>query len=84
MVVRTARLAALSAVALIGSVLVVAGPAEATGKHSSSLKPVVTNLVSPRGVATYGGKIVYSVGDGSVYEAWANGKRIRKLGQVPR
>ncbi|MFC5268263.1 ScyD/ScyE family protein [Kribbella qitaiheensis] len=81
--VRTARLAALSAVALIGSVLVVAGPAEATGKHSSSLKPVVTNLVSPRGVATFGGKIIYSVGDGSVYEAWANGKRIRKLGQVP-
>ncbi|TDO47855.1 hypothetical protein EV643_108169 [Kribbella sp. VKM Ac-2527] len=77
-----ARLAAVSAVALVGSVLV-AGQAEATGKHHGGLKPVITGLDSPRGVATHGGKIIYSVGDGSVYEAWANGKKIRKLGQVP-
>ncbi|MEU4389747.1 ScyD/ScyE family protein [Kribbella sp. NPDC023855] len=46
---------------------------------------MVTGLNGPRGVATYGAKIVYSVGDGSVYEAWAYGtnKRIRKLGTVP-
>ncbi|WP_170284780.1 ScyD/ScyE family protein [Kribbella amoyensis] len=69
--------------ALVGSVLAVATPAEATGGHGSSLKPVITNLDSPRGVATHGGKIIYSVGDGSVYEAWKNGKVIRKLGQVP-
>jgi hypothetical protein len=81
--VRKARLAAISVVALIGSGLV-AGQADAGGDHSS-LKPVVKGLVSPRGVAVTanGKKIVYSVGDGSVYEAWANGKVIRKLGQVP-
>jgi hypothetical protein len=76
-----ARIAAISAVALIGSVLA-AGPAEATG--GQGLKPVVTGLDGPRGVATYDGKVVYSVTDGSVYEAWAYGtnKGIRKLGQV--
>lgn len=82
--VRTARLAAVSAVALLSTVLVV-GQAEGsgTGGHSG-LKPVVTGLESPRGVATYDGKVVYSVGDGSVYEAWAysTNKGIRKLGQV--
>ena len=83
--VRTARLAAVSAVALLSTVLVV-GQAEGsgTGGHSS-LKPVVTGLNGPRGVATYDGKVVYSLGDGSVYEAWAysTNKGIRKLGTVP-
>ncbi|WP_344213586.1 ScyD/ScyE family protein [Kribbella sancticallisti] len=46
---------------------------------------MVTGLNGPRGVAAYDGKIVYSVGDGSVYEAWAYGKNkgIKKLGTVP-
>ncbi|TDD26129.1 ScyD/ScyE family protein [Kribbella turkmenica] len=81
--VRT-RLAAVAALALAGSVLV-AAPAEAgSTKYRTTVKPVVSGLDSPRGVATFGGKIVYSVGDGSVYEAWAhNGHVIRKLGQVP-
>lgn len=78
--VRT-RLAAVAALALAGSALV-AAPAEAGGGHTT-IKPVISGLNSPRGVATFGGKIIYSVGDGSVYEAWANGKRIRKLGQLP-
>ncbi|WP_344836381.1 ScyD/ScyE family protein [Kribbella ginsengisoli] len=61
-----------------------AGQAEGTGGHSS-LKPVVTGLNGPRGVAAKGSKIVYSVGDGSVYEAWgyATNKGIKKLGTVP-
>jgi hypothetical protein len=81
--VRT-RIAAIAALALAGSVLV-AAPAEAgSKKYGTTVKPVVSGLVNPRGVATFGGKIIYSVGDGSVYEAWAhNGKKIRKLGQVP-
>jgi hypothetical protein len=79
--VRT-RVAAVAALALAGSALV-AAPAEAGG-GGTTIKPVVSGLTSPRGVATFGGKIIYSVGDGSVYEAWAhNGKQIRKLGQVP-
>jgi hypothetical protein len=79
--VRT-RIAAIAALALAGSTLV-AVPAEAGGGHTT-IKPIVSGLVSPRGVATFGGKIIYSVGDGSVYEAMAhNGKKIRKLGQVP-
>jgi hypothetical protein len=72
-------------VALLSTGLTVA-QAEATGGHSS-LKPVVTGLDGPRGVAVTanGAKIVYSVTDGSVYEASANGlnKNIKKLGQVP-
>ncbi len=83
--VRTARLAAVSAAALLSTTLVV-GQAEGSrsGGHSG-LKPVVTGLDSVRGVATYDGKVVYSVGDGSVYEAWAysTNKGIRKLGTVP-
>ncbi|MEV6414927.1 ScyD/ScyE family protein [Kribbella sp. NPDC051718] len=69
--------------ALVGTVLV-AGQADGTAGHSS-LKPVVTGLNGPRGVAANGAKIVYSVGDGSVYEAWGYGtnKGIRKLGTVP-
>jgi hypothetical protein len=51
------------------------------------LKPVVTGLDGPRGVALTKGdsKVVYGVTDGSVYEAWARGtnKGIKKLGQVP-
>ncbi|MEV0285176.1 MULTISPECIES: ScyD/ScyE family protein [unclassified Kribbella] len=79
--VRT-RIAAVAALALAGSVLV-AAPAEAGKKYGTTIKPIVSGLTSPRGVATFGGKIIYSVGDGSVYEAWAhNGKVIRKLGQV--
>ncbi|MEI8408612.1 MULTISPECIES: ScyD/ScyE family protein [unclassified Kribbella] len=73
----------MAALALAGSALV-AAPAEAGGqKHGTTIKPIVSGLTSPRGVATFGGKIIYSVGDGSVYEAWAGGKIIRKLGQVP-
>jgi hypothetical protein len=79
--VRT-RIAAVAALALAGSALV-AAPAEAGRSHGTTIKPVVSGLVSPRGVASFGGKIIYSVGDGSVYEAWANGKKIRKLGTVP-
>lgn len=81
--VRTVRIAAVSAVALISTVLL-AGQAEGTGGHGS-LKPVVTGLNGPRGVAVHGAKIAYSVGDGSVYEAWAYGKNkgIKKLGTVP-
>jgi hypothetical protein len=64
--------------------VLVAAPADASSKkYGTTIKPVVSGLTSPRGVATFGGKIIYSVGDGSVYEAWAhNGKKIRKLGQV--
>jgi len=81
--VRT-RIAALAALALAGSALV-AAPADAgSTKSGTTVKPVISGLVNPRGVATYGHKVIYSVGDGSVYEAWAhNGKVIRKLGQVP-
>jgi len=76
------RIAAVAALALAGSVLVAAS-ADAGG-NQTTIKPVVGGLDSPRGVSTFGGKIIYSVGDGSVYEAWAhNGKVIRKLGQVP-
>jgi hypothetical protein len=72
----------VAALALAGSALV-AAPAEAGGKYGTTIKPVITGLTSPRGVATFGGSIIYSVGDGSVYQAWAhNGKVIRKLGQV--
>ncbi|ONI73656.1 hypothetical protein BWI15_09475 [Kribbella sp. ALI-6-A] len=78
--VTKARLAAVSAAALVGSVLV-AAPAEAHG--GGSLVPVVTGLNSPRGVATHWSKIIYSTGDGSVWEAWSSGKKIRKLGTVP-
>ena len=78
-----ARIAAVSVVALLGTALG-AGPAAA---GHSSLQPVVTGLDGPRGVAVSadGAKVVYSVTDGSVYEASANGlnKHIRKLGQVP-
>ncbi|MFI7065422.1 ScyD/ScyE family protein [Kribbella sp. NPDC050124] len=81
--VRT-RIAAVAALALAGSALV-AAPADAgSTKYGTTIKPVVSGLDSPRGVATFGGKIIYSVGDGSVYEAWAhNGKKIRLLGKVP-
>jgi hypothetical protein len=47
---------------------------------------VVTGLNGPRGVALKNAdsKVVYAVGDGSVYEAWAYGKNkgIKKLGMV--
>jgi hypothetical protein len=83
--VRTVRIAAVSTVALLSTMLAV-GQAEATNGHSS-LKPVVTGLDGPRGVAVTanGAKIVYSVTDGSVYEASANGlnQGVKKLGQVP-
>ena len=75
-----ARIAALAALALAGSVLV-AGQAEAGGKHSSSLKPVATGLNGPRGVSTYKNWVVYSVSDGSVYVT--DGRRTLKLGTVP-
>jgi hypothetical protein len=54
--------------------------------HGQSLQAVVTGLNGPRGVALTKGdrKVVYSVGDGSVYEAWAYGKNkgIKLLGTV--
>jgi hypothetical protein len=79
-----ARIAAVSVVALLGATLSV-GPASAGGH--SALQPVVTGLDGPRGVAVSadGSKVIYSVTDGSVYEASAYGlnKHIRKLGQVP-
>lgn len=78
--VTKARLAAVSAAVLVGSVLV-AAPAEAHG--GGSLKPVVTGVDSPRGVSTFWSKIIYSTGDGSVWEAWSSGQKIRKLGTVP-
>jgi hypothetical protein len=77
--VRT-RIAALAALALAGSVLVT-GQAEAGGNHHSSLKPVATGLNGPRGVSTYGNKVIYSVTDGSVYAT--DGHRTWKLGTVP-
>ncbi|MEV8371226.1 ScyD/ScyE family protein [Kribbella sp. NPDC056861] len=69
--------------ALVGTMLV-AAPADATG-GGQGLKPVVSGLNGPRGVATHGAKVVYSLGDGSVYEAWAYGtnKGIKKLGTLP-
>jgi len=76
--VRT-RIAALAALALAGSVLV-AGQAEAGGNHSS-LKPVATGLNGPRGVSTFGNKVIYSVSDGSVYAT--DGHKTWKLGTVP-
>lgn len=74
-----------------------AGTSGATGTTGTSgaagsgggtkLRPVVTGLDGPRGVAVTrkGDKVVYSVADGSVYEAAAGGtdQSIRKLGQVP-
>jgi len=66
----------MAALAMVGSVLV-AGQAEATGV----LRPVATNLNGPRGVATYGHKVIYSVTDGSVYAT--DGHKRWKLGQVP-
>ncbi|GAB3822226.1 ScyD/ScyE family protein [Kribbella italica] len=78
--VTKARLAAVSAAVLVGSVLV-AAPSEATG--GGKLKPVVTGIDSPRGVSTFWSKIIYSTGDGSVWEAWSRGRKIRKLGTVP-
>jgi hypothetical protein len=74
-----ARIAAVAALALAGSVLV-AGQADAGGNHSS-LKPVATGLNGPRGVSTYGNKVIYSVSDGSVYAT--DGRRTWKLGTVP-
>jgi len=74
-------MAAVAALALAGAGLV-AAPAEAGGGHGS-LTPVITGLDSPRGVDLQAGKIIYSVGDGSVYESLLNGKQTRKLGQVP-
>lgn len=86
--VTRAGIATVAAVGLVGSVLV-AGQADASGASGASgghgsLQPVVTGLNGPRGVAVHGGKIVYSVSDGSVYEAWRYGKNkgIKKLGQV--
>ena len=76
--VRT-RIAAVAALALAGSVLV-AGQADAGHSHGS-LKPVATGLDGPRGVSTYGGKVIYAVTDGSVYAT--DGRRTFKLGQVP-
>ncbi|MFF1816376.1 ScyD/ScyE family protein [Kribbella sp. NPDC058245] len=70
------RTAAIAALALTGSMLV-AGQAEATGV----LRPVATNLDGPRGVATYGHKVIYAVTDGSVYAT--DGHKRWKLGQVP-
>jgi hypothetical protein len=84
-----ARIAAVSAVALVSTAVLTAGPAGATGdgrSHGQSLKPVVTKLNGPRGVALTkdGSKVVYSVGDGTVYQASAYGtnKHIKKLGKV--
>lgn len=76
--VRT-RIAAVAALALAGSVLV-AGQADAGGNHSS-LKPIATGLDGPRGVSTYGNKVIYSVTDGSVYAT--DGHKTWKLGTVP-
>ncbi|MGW6276026.1 ScyD/ScyE family protein [Kribbella sp. NPDC055071] len=83
--VRTRTIAVgIGALALAGSVLV-AGQADAgttgSGTHGSSLKPVATGLVGPRGVSTYKDKVIYGVMDGSVYAT--NGKKTWKLGQVP-
>jgi hypothetical protein len=84
--VRTARIVAVSTVALLSTVLTV-GQAGATGGHGNGLRPVVTGLDGPRGVAVTanGTKLVYSVTDGSIYEAWAFGTNngVKKLGQVP-
>lgn len=76
--VRT-RIAAVSALALAGSVLV-AGQADAGG-HQSSLRPVIAGLDSPRGIALHDGKIIYSVGDGSVYSK--SGRKTVLLGKLP-
>lgn len=68
--------ALVGVVGLAGSLLV-AGPAAAGG----GLRPVATGLDGPRGVATYGHKVIYGVTDGSV---WAtDGRKKWKLGQVP-
>ncbi|MDX6246800.1 MAG: hypothetical protein QOF10_160 [Kribbellaceae bacterium] len=85
--VAKARIAAVSAVALVSTAVLTVGPARATGGgHGQSLKPVVTGLNGPRGVALTkdGSKVVYSVGDGTVYQASAYGtnKHIKKLGKV--
>ncbi|MEU4291916.1 ScyD/ScyE family protein [Kribbella sp. NPDC026596] len=73
------RLAAVAALALTGSVLV-AGQAEAGGS-GTGLRPVITGLDSPRAISLHGGKIIYSVGDGSVYAR--SGSRTKLLGKVP-
>jgi hypothetical protein len=88
---KAARIVAVSTVALLSTVLTV-GQAEGSGGGegsggSGSLKPVVTGLDGPRGVAVSanGKKIIYSVTDGSVYQADADGlnKGVQKIGQVP-
>ncbi|MFF0341114.1 ScyD/ScyE family protein [Kribbella sp. NPDC004875] len=76
--VRT-RIAAVAALALAGSVLV-AGQADAHN-NQSSLKPVATKLNGPRGVSTFGNKVIYSVSSGAVYAT--DGHKTWKLGTVP-
>jgi hypothetical protein len=82
---KAGRIVAVSTVALLSTVLTV-GQAEGSG-GGGSLKPVVTGLDGARGVAVSanGKKIIYSVTDGSVYQADADGlnKGVKKLGQVP-
>jgi hypothetical protein len=73
------RIAALAALALAGTVLVT-GQADASGSQSS-LKPVATGLNGPRGVSTYGNKVIYSVSSGAVYAT--DGHRTWRLGTVP-
>ncbi|WP_328994645.1 hypothetical protein OG394_09175 [Kribbella sp. NBC_01245] len=90
---RSARLIAASvAIAVVGVLLgtapaVGASGAKATGGGGGVLKPVVTGIEGPRGLAVSpsGGKVIYGVADGSIYQAVAGGnnKGIRKLGQVP-
>ena len=82
---KAARIVTVSTVALLSTVLTVGQAAGSDG--GGSLKPVVTGLDGPRGVAVSanGKKIIYSVTDGSVYQADANGlnEGVKKLGQVP-
>jgi hypothetical protein len=82
---KAARIAAVSAVALLSTVLTVS-QAEGSG-GGGGLTPVVTGLDGPRGLAVSanGKKIIYSVIDGSVYQADADGlnEGVKKLGQVP-
>src|SRR5687768_3933878 len=92
---RGARLIAASVAISVVGVLLGTSPAVGAsgaggGKPSGGggvLKPVVTGIDGPRGLALspLGGKVIYGVADGSIYQAFAFGNNmgIRKLGQVP-
>lgn len=87
---RGARVIAASVVIAVVGVLPGTGPAvgaKPSGGGGGVLKPVVTGIEGPRGLALspLGGKVIYGVADGSIYKAVASGHNqgVSKIGQVP-